>query len=66
MFIWSFLSQLILFAKQGYINLLDQKEPVFKFQIDEKKNKKVARGKTNYSKKVLHLKLSSPLGLYII
>ena len=38
-----------------YINLLDQKEPVFKFQIDEKKNKKVARGKTNYSKKIIEI-----------
>ena len=38
-----------------YINLLDQKEPVFKFQIDEKKNKKFARGKTNYSKKIIEI-----------
>ena len=38
-----------------YINLLDQKEPVFKFQIGEKKNKKIARGKINYSKKIIEI-----------
>lgn len=38
-----------------YINLLDQKEPIFKFQNDEKKNKKLIGEKTNYSKKIIEI-----------
>ena len=38
-----------------YINLLDQKEPIFEFRVEDEKKNNRYNGETNYSKKIIKI-----------